>query len=215
MAMGKRDREHQGDFWIPTASLPVSASHPFYEQVNRILDSQGFDRFVEGLCGGFYASRMGRPSLPPAVYFRLMLIGYLEGIDSERGIAWRVADSLGLRRFLGYALTDDTPDHSTISRNRRLIDVETHQAVFTWVLKVLAAEGLLKGKTAWLVVASGGTATGSALDFATPYLKHVLGFLGISDVRIIDAARWSSKSEAEKAEVRAAIAEAGRMKRAA
>lgn len=147
MAMGKRDREHQGDFWIPTASLPVSASHPFYEQVNRILDSQGFDRFVEGLCGGFYASRMGRPSLPPAVYFRLMLIGYLEGIDSERGIAWRVADSLGLRRFLGYALTDDTPDHSTISRNRRLIDVETHQAVFTWVLKVLAAEGLLKGKT--------------------------------------------------------------------
>ena len=146
MAMGKRDREHQGDFWIPTASLPVSASHPFYEQVNRILDSQGFDRFVENLCRKFYAE-MGRPSLAPAVYFRLMLIGYLEGIDSERGIAWRVADSLGLRRFLGYSLTDDTPDHSTISRNRRLIDVETHQAVFTWVLKVLAQEGLLKGKT--------------------------------------------------------------------
>lgn len=147
MAMGKRDREHQGDFWIPTASLPVSASHPFYEQVNRILDSQGFDRFVEGLCVPFYAAKMGRPSLPPAIYFRLMLIGYLEGIDSERGIAWRVSDSLGLRRFLGYSLTDDTPDHSTISRNRRLMDVETHQAVFTWVLKVLAAEGLLKAKT--------------------------------------------------------------------
>jgi transposase len=147
MAMGKRDREHQGDFWIPTASLPVSASHPFYEQVNRILDSQGFDGFVEGLCARFYAAKMGRPSLPPAVYFRLMLIGYLEGIDSERGIAWRVSDSLGLRRFLGYSLTDDTPDHSTISRNRRLMDVETHQEVFTWVLKVLAAEGLLKAKT--------------------------------------------------------------------
>ena len=95
----------------------------------------------------FIAEQMGRPSLAPAIYFRLMLIGYLEGIDSERGIAWRVADSLGLRRFLGYSLTDDTPDHSTISRNRRLIDVETHQAVFTWVLKVLAQEGLLKAKT--------------------------------------------------------------------
>ena len=147
MAMGKREPEQQGSFWIPTAALPVSASHPFYEQVNRILDGQGFDRFVEDLCRRFYADRMGRPSLAPAIYFRLMLIGYLEGIDSERGIAWRVADSLGLRRFLGYSLTDSTPDHSTISRNRRLIDVETHQAVFTWVLKVLAQEGLLKGKT--------------------------------------------------------------------
>ena len=147
MAMGKREPENQGSFWIPTAALPVSASHPFYEQVNRILDSQGFDRFVEDLCRKFYADKMGRPSLPPAIYFRLMLIGYLEGIDSERGIAWRIADSLGLRRFLGYSLTDDTPDHSTISRTRRLIDVETHQEVFTWVLKVLAQEGLLKAKT--------------------------------------------------------------------
>jgi transposase len=147
MAMGKREPASQGSFWIPTAALPVSASHPFYEQVNRILDGQGFDRFVEELCGKFYADRMGRPSLPPAVYFRLLLIGYLEGIDSERGIAWRVADSLGLRRFLGYSLTDGTPDHSTISRNRRLIDVETHRAVFMWVLKALAQEGLLKAKT--------------------------------------------------------------------
>jgi transposase len=147
MAMGTRDREHQGDFWIPTSALPMTASHPFYEQVNKILDAAGFDRFVEDECRKFYAEKMGRPSLPPAIYFRLMLIGYFEGIDSERGIAWRVADSLGLRRFLGYSLTDDTPDHSTLSRNRRLIDVETHQAVFTWVLKVLAEQGLLKGKT--------------------------------------------------------------------
>jgi transposase len=147
MAMGKREPESQGSFWIPTAALPVSASHPFYEQVNRILDAQGFDRFVEELCRKFYADKMGRPSLAPAIYFRLMLIGYLEGIDSERGIAWRVADSLGLRRFLGYCLTADTPDHSTISRNRRLIDLETHQGVFTWVLKVLAQEGLLTAKT--------------------------------------------------------------------
>jgi transposase len=147
MAMGKRDQDDQGNFWIPTSALPMSAAHPFYEQINRILDDQGFDSFVEGLCRKFYADKMGRPSLPPAIYFRLMLIGYFEGIDSERGIAWRVGDSLGLRRFLGYSLTDETPDHSTISRNRRLIDVETHEAVFVWVLKVLAENGLVKGKT--------------------------------------------------------------------
>jgi transposase len=147
MAMGTREQDDQGSFWIPTSALPMAASHPFYEQVNRILDGRDFDGFVEDLCRKFYHERMGRPSLAPAVYFRLMLIGYFEGIDSERGMAWRVADSLGLRRFLGYSLTDSTPDHSTISRNRRLIDVETHEAVFTWVLKVLAEEGLLKGKT--------------------------------------------------------------------
>lgn len=147
MAMGTREQQDQGSFWIATSDLPKSAAHPFYEQINKILDSRKFDAFVEGLCRKFYADRLGRPSLPPAVYFRLLLIGYFEGIDSERGIAWRVADSLGLRRFLGYSLTDSTPDHSTISRNRRLIDVETHQEVFTWVLKVLAESGLLKGKT--------------------------------------------------------------------
>jgi transposase len=147
MAMGKRDRAGQDDFWVPTASLPPAPAHPFYVQVNTLLDDRGFDRFVEDICRRFYAEKMGRPSLPPAVYFRLLLIGYFEGIDSERGIAWRVADSLGLRRFLGYKLTDDTPDHSTISRNRRLIDLETHQQVFTWMLGVLADSGLLRSKT--------------------------------------------------------------------
>ena len=147
MAMGTREQDDQGSFWIPTSALPMSASHPFYEQVNRILDGRCFDGFVADLCRKFYHERMGRPSLAPAVYFRLMMIGYFEGIDSERGMAWRVADSLGLRRFLGYSLTESPPDHSTISRNRRLIDLETHEAVFTWVLKVLAEEGLLKGRT--------------------------------------------------------------------
>lgn len=147
MAMGKRERQDQGSFWVATSELPVGEAHPFYAKVNQILDQKGFDAFVEDACRKFYADRMGRPSLAPAVYFRLMMIGYFEGIDSERGIAWRAADSLGLRRFLGYSLTDDTPDHTTISRNRRLIDVETHEAVFVWVLKRLAEEGLLKGKT--------------------------------------------------------------------
>ncbi len=147
MAMGKRKRDEQSLFWIAATALPQSGGHPFYQQVNKILDAEGFDEFVEACCRGFYADQKGRPSLPPAVYFRLLLIGYFEGLDSERGIAWRVADSLALRRFLGYGLADGTPDHSTISRNRRLIDVQTHQAVFTWVLKVLAKRKLLDGKT--------------------------------------------------------------------
>jgi transposase len=122
-------------------------AHPFYEQLNRLLEERGFDDFVEQQCARFYAERMGRPSLPPGRYFRLLLIGYFEGIDGERGIAWRAADSLALRSFLGVGLNDMPPDHSTISRTRRLIDVETHQAVFRWVLEMLSEKGLLKGKT--------------------------------------------------------------------
>ena len=147
MAMGKRKREKQAEIWVPTAEIPVSPGHPFYEQLNSILAKHGFDVFVEDHCRRFYSETRGRPSLPPAVYFRSLLIGYFEGIDSERGIAWRLADSLSLRGFCGYGLTDSTPNHSTISRNRRLIDTETHQSVFTWVLKALAKEGLVKGET--------------------------------------------------------------------
>ena len=146
MAMGTREKERQKPLWV-SASMARSPGHPFYEGLNRILDEAGFDEFAEQQCAPFYAERMGRPSLAPAVYFRLQLIGYFEGIDSERGIAWRVADSLALREFLGYELQQRTPDHSTISRNRRLIDLETHREVFIWVLRVLAEEGLLEGKT--------------------------------------------------------------------
>lgn len=147
MAMGRRKREVQGALWIAASDLPQSGGHPFYQQVNKILEAEGFDRFVEERCRAFYAVQVGRPSLPPAAYFRMLMIGYFEGFDSERGIAWRVADSLALRRFLGYGLTDPTADHSTISRNRRLIDVETHQEVFNWVLQVLTKWKLLDGKT--------------------------------------------------------------------
>jgi transposase len=111
------------------------------------LEERGFDDFVEQRCAPFYAERMGRPSLAPGRYLRLLLIGYFEGIDSERGIAWRAADSLALRSFLGVGLDEMPPDHSTISRTRRLIDLETHLPVFRWVLELLAEKGLLKGKT--------------------------------------------------------------------
>ncbi len=147
MAMGKRRPMRQDSLFVATQDLPKTPSHPFYKRLNEILAKEGFDQFVEELCEGFYAKKMGRPSLPPAIYFRTLLVGYFEGIDSERGIAWRVADSLGLKRFLGYSITDPTPDHSTISRNRRLIDAETHEEVFNWVLKLLAREKVLDGKT--------------------------------------------------------------------
>ena len=147
MAMGKRKRQRATELWIPTTDLPVAPSHPFYRQLNEVLRAGDFDAFVEGACRQFYAARMGRPSLPPAIYFRLLLVGYFEGLDSERGIAWRAADSLALRDFLGLGLHEAPPDHSTISRTRRLIDLETHRAVFVWVLEWLAEAKLLNGKT--------------------------------------------------------------------
>jgi transposase len=147
MAMGRQEQQSQGQFWVETQRLAKGPGHPFYARLNAVLAQHGFDGHVERLCAKFYAAVRGRPSLPPAVYFRLLLIGYFEGIDSERGIAWRVADSLTLREYLGLGVTQEPPNHSTISRNRRLIDVETHQEVFTWVLGVLAKEDLLRGKT--------------------------------------------------------------------
>ena len=144
--MGTREQA-QPPLWIATSDLPSSPGHPFYTRLNAILDAEGFDRFVEDQCRRFYAPVMGRPSLEPGRYFRLLLIGYFEGIDAERGIAWRAADSLAVRNFLRLGLEDAAPDHSTISRTRRLIAVETHRAVFTWVQQRLVAAGLLKGRT--------------------------------------------------------------------
>jgi transposase len=133
--------------WIATNELPATGGHPFYQRLNQVLDAHGFDAFVEAQCAAFYATTIGRPSLTPGTYFRLLLIGYFEGIDAERGIAWRTADSLALRGFLGLGLEEAPPDHSTISRTRRLIDLETHHAVFTWILQVLSTADLIKGKT--------------------------------------------------------------------
>lgn len=148
MAMGKRKRKlRQQSIWIATQELPRSASHPFYKRLNRILEQNGFDEYVEQRCESFYAPTMGRPSLAPGMYFRLLMLGYFEGIDSERGIAWRAADSLSVREFVGLELGEAPPDHSTISRTRRLIEVETHRAVFSWILDRLAAAGLVKGET--------------------------------------------------------------------
>ena len=142
----RKQREKQEGIWIAHTELAAAPGHPFYQKLNELLEAERFDEFVEGRCAKFYAAKYGRPSLTPGIYFRSLLIGYFEGIGAERGIAWRLADSLALRRFVGIGLDENTPDHSTISRTRRLIDVDTHREVFVWVLGVLADRGLLKGQ---------------------------------------------------------------------
>src|ERR1700747_2747690 len=148
MGMGTRRRRHrQGGLWISHNELANGPAHPFYKRVNELLEAERFDEFAEKECARFYAENNGRPSLTPGIYFRLLLVGYFEGIDSERGIAWRAADSIGLRKFLGVGLDEQTPNHSTISRTRRLIDVETHKKVFSWILELLRERRLIKGQT--------------------------------------------------------------------
>ncbi|MDY7091670.1 MAG: transposase [Acidobacteriota bacterium] len=147
MAMGRRKKRQQATLWIETSQLAEGPGHPFYSRLNSLLETHGFDGFVEQVAAEFYAETMGRPSMPPSVYFRLLLIGYFEGLDSERAIARRLADSLSLRHFCGFELTDSTPDHSTLSRTRRLLSTTAHQKVFDWVLAVLLKAGLLRGKT--------------------------------------------------------------------
>lgn len=147
MSLGKR-KSVQQPLFVTTAALNVRPN-PFYDAVNEVLAAHHFDTFAEGLCGKFYddGSRGGRPGLAPGVYFRCLMVGYFEGIDSERGIDWRCNDSSSLKLFLGIAIDEAAPDHSTISRTRRLIDLETHAAVFGEILKVLANHDLIDGKT--------------------------------------------------------------------
>jgi transposase len=147
MALGKRNSQSQNSFWLPTEEVVRGPGSPFYARLNQLLAERDFDRWAEDRCAVFYDDKVGRPGIPPGVYFRMLMIGYLEGIDSERGIAWRCADSLSLREFLGYKLTESTPNHSSLSVIRSRIDVETHQAVFGWMLSRLAEHQLLKGKT--------------------------------------------------------------------
>ena len=146
MALGKR-RDEQQEMWVATTSLPKSEGHVFYRKLNRVLAEAGFDHAVEETCEPYYHSHLGRPSIPPGVYFRMLLVGYYEGLGSQRGIAWRCGDSLSLREFLGIPLTEDTPDHSSLTRVRDRLPLEVHMTVFQWVLMLAAEKGLLRGKT--------------------------------------------------------------------
>lgn len=147
MSMGKRASEQQSEMWVATGSLATGPGHPFYAKLNEILAKEDFDTFVESRCAEYYEKKKGRPSIPPGVYFRLLMIGYFERIDSERGIAWRCADSLSLRSFLGIALGERTPDHSSMSRIRRRLPLEVHEEVFGKILTILGRHKLIHGKT--------------------------------------------------------------------
>ena len=146
MALGKRNRDFQGDMFVSTSDIRAS-SHAFYRALNKLLVSNGFEEFVEELCRDCYADNIGRPGLAPGVYFRIMLVGYMEGLGSERGMAWRCNDSLALREFLGYDLTENPPEHSTLSKTRKRLTEEVHDEFFVWALKLVRKAGLLRGKT--------------------------------------------------------------------
>src|SRR5476649_1206565 len=146
MALGKRKREEQG-LWIATTELPKSPGHPFYRKFNELLAEAKFDEWIETRCEPFYAEKLGRPSIPPGVYFRMILVGYFEGIGSQRGIAWRCSDSRSLAEFLGVPLHEETPDHSSLSRIHGRLPLEVHEAMFVFVLQIAAQKQLLAGKT--------------------------------------------------------------------
>jgi len=147
MALGRRKRERQGELWVATQDVPRSAGHPFYVKLNKLLDEAEFDEYVETLCEPFYAAHRGRPGIPPGVYFRMLFVGYFEGIDSQRGIAWRCADSLSLKSFLGYSLAEATPEHSSLTVIRQRLPIEVHEQVFAFVLRIAQVKKLVKGKT--------------------------------------------------------------------
>ena len=144
MALG-RQGERQVELMVGWAELPRSPGHAFYDRLQAVLVEAGFDRFAESRCATHYTSKSGRPSLPPGRYFRMHLVGYFEGIDSERGLEWRCADSLSLREFLRLGTTERVPDHSWLSKTRSRLPLEVHEAIFTWVLQRLAERGLIQG----------------------------------------------------------------------
>ena len=197
--MGKR-RQKQTSFWVETSQLQARGCHPFYSRLNEILDRAKFDGYAERICRKYYAATMGRPSIAPGVYFRCFLMGYFEGIDSERGIAYRVSDSLSLREFLGLSLEEQTPDHSTLSKTRRRMNLGTHQAVFRWVLKRLAAEGLLSGKNlgvdATTLEANAALKSIVRRDNGAGYDEHVTALMkteGIEEPTPVERQRFDRK----------------------
>ena len=145
MAMGQQ-KDRQGDLMVSWSEMPRSPGHVFYDRLQLVLIEGGFDGFAEAVCQPYYAARMGAPSVPPGRYFRMHLVGYFEGIDSERGLEWRCSDSLSLREFLLLERRERVPDHSWLSRTRARLPHEVHTAVFDWVLALIAEAGLVKGE---------------------------------------------------------------------
>src|SRR6266404_1235287 len=199
MAMGRRGGE-QPSMWVATQDLAQSPGHVFYDKLNEVLDAGGFDRFVEEQCAGHYAEVQGRPSIPPGVYFRMLFIGYFEGLDSQRAIAWRCADSLSLRAFLRIDLSKGTPDHSSMTNTRKRLPEEVFWNVFAFVLRVAAERKLLKGKT--IAVDSTTLEANAAMkslvrratneDWKT-YVRRLMKAEGIEDPSDEDVRRFDRK----------------------
>ena len=145
MALGKR-KAKQAEMFVATAQLQSGPGHVFYTKLNAVLREAGFDEFVEKLCAPYYKEG-GRPGIPPGVYFRMVFVGYFEGLDSQRGIAWRCADSMALRGFLGLDPTEATPVHASMSVIRQRLPEIVFDQVFQFVLGLLEKQQLLRGKT--------------------------------------------------------------------
>jgi transposase len=204
MAMGARSEEPvQGELFITSGDLPRSMGHPFYAKLNQLLGEAGFDRYVESQCVGFYdaGSAGGRPSIPPGTYFRMLFVGYFEGIDSQRGIAWRCADSLALREFLGLNWREASPDHLSLTRIRQRLDTTVHNAVFEWVLNLCAAKKLLSdpsvvGVDSTMLEANAAMRSIVRKDTGEPYkeyLKRLLKDEGVDDPTDEDVRRFDKK----------------------
>jgi transposase len=204
MALGRRDNEPQQGLWVPTVDLPRTPGHPFYERLNALLAEAGFDRWVEQRCRAYYAE-CGRPGVAPGVYFRMLLIGYFEGLDSQRGIAWRCADSNSLKTFLGYQLTDTTPDHSSLTKIRRRLPLEVHEEVFAFVLGIAQRKKLLKGQVigvdATLLEANAALKSIVRRDTGEDYkryLRRLAQEAGIEDPSDDDLKKFDQKRKGKK-----------------
>ena len=203
MALGKR-KSIQSDVWIPAQDIPRSPGHPFYKALNRLLGEAKFDAFVEKLCQPYYAET-GRPGIPPGVYFRMLLVGYFEGLNSQRGIAWRCSDSLSLREFLGFGPTGETPDHSSLTVIRRRLPLAVHSAVFVFCLKLARERGLLQGKT--IAVDSTNLAANAAMKSIVrkgsgeqwdAYLQRLAEEEGVENPTAEDARRLDRRRRGKK-----------------
>src|SRR5579884_865305 len=200
MGMGRRPQHQQSDLWVATTDLPRSPGHVFYDKLNALLAEAGFDAHVEDLCQPYYADGVGRESIPPGVYFRMLLVGYFEALDAQRGIAWRCADSLSLRAFLGVPLSEATPDHSSLTKIRRRLPLDAHQRVFVFVLRVAQDKGLLRGKT--VAVDSTTLEANAAMKGITRkdtgedwkgYLKRLMAEEGVEDPTDEEIRRFDKK----------------------
>lgn len=148
MSMGRRKRERQQELWLATSDIARAPRHVFYDRLGSLLSEAGFDEFIEAICKPHYAEGRGRDGIPPGVYFRMLFLGYFEGLGSQRAIAWRCDDSLSLKAFLGYGLDEPTPDHSSLTRVRDRLPAAVHERAFAFMISIAERKKLLKGKVA-------------------------------------------------------------------